>query len=73
MAVWLKILDTHVGMVPSGRVSQFRASSWGSHTGIHHGKHQTNWTKLDILGVDNLYPYKNRRVNAKMLQNDTTF
>ena len=20
---------------------------------IHHGKHQKNWTKLDILGVDN--------------------
>ena len=33
MAVWLKILDTHFGMVPSGRISQFRASSWGSHTG----------------------------------------
>ena len=27
------VFDTHFGMVPSGRVSQFRASSWGSHTG----------------------------------------
>ena len=64
--------DAHFGMVPS-EFPNLRRPVGAPTLEIHRGKHQKNWAKLDILGVDNSYPYKNRRVNTNMLQNDTTF
>jgi len=53
MAVWLKILDTLSGWFHRAEFPNFRRPVGAPTLEIHHGKHQQNWSKLDILGVDN--------------------